>query len=106
VQDSGVTGHLYRIAQEAVNNALKHANARGITIHLQRLGSRVLLRVTDNGIGIKQVSPRRKGMGLRIMQYRANLVRGTLAVRPRAVGGTEVLCSTPCADLTLSPTGG
>jgi PAS domain S-box-containing protein len=100
VEDPSVTGHLYRIAQEAVNNALKHAHARAITIHLRHQRQRVVLRVTDNGIGIGPVSPRRKGMGLRIMQYRANLVRAELIVGPRAEGGTEVICSAPRVDLS------
>lgn len=105
VEDSSVAGHLYRIAQEAVNNALKHAQARAITIHLQRKRNRVILRVTDNGKGIAPVSPRRKGLGLRIMQYRASLVGGTLAVRPRTEGGTEVICSTRCSNSTTRETG-
>lgn len=95
VEDSGVAAHLYRIAQEAVNNAVQHGRARAITVHLQLRGKRVLLRITDNGRGIAPVSPRRSGLGLRIMAYRASLVRGTFAVRPRAGGGTEVSCSAP-----------
>jgi PAS domain S-box-containing protein len=105
LEDSSVTGHLYRIAQEAVNNALKHAQARAITIHLQRKRHRVILRVTDNGKGIAPVSPRRKGLGLRIMQYRASLLRGTFAVRPRTEGGTEVVCSTLCATAARRESG-
>lgn len=97
VADSAVAAHLYRVAQEAVNNSLKHARARAITIHLQQRRKRIVLRITDNGRGLAPVSPRRKGLGLRIMEYRASLVRGTFAIRPRAEGGTEVICSAPVA---------
>jgi len=101
VSDSEAATHLYRIAQEAVSNALRHGRARRVTIHLRQLGTRVTLRVTDNGIGISALSPRRKGLGLRVMQYRTGLLQGTLAVRPRRPTGTEVVCAARVA--TPSP---
>lgn len=93
IEDSSVAGHLYRIAQEAVNNALKHAKPGSIRIHLRRGRDRLVLAVTDDGRGIGPISPQREGLGLHIMQYRAGLVRGTLWVRPRRDQGTEVVCS-------------
>jgi PAS domain S-box-containing protein len=95
VSDPVLAAHLFRIAQEAVNNARKHARPRSVRIRLKRNADRVMLTVADDGKGIGPVSPTRKGLGLRIMQYRASLVQGALSVRRRTGRGTEVLCSAP-----------
>jgi PAS domain S-box-containing protein len=96
VVDSDVAGHFYRIAQEAVNNALKHGQARRIDIQLSNLERHLQLIVRDDGTGIGPLPPRRSGLGLRIMQYRADLVRGRLWVRPAKRGrGTEVKFTAP-----------
>jgi signal transduction histidine kinase len=91
--------HLYRIAQEAVHNAVRHGRARRIRIALERLGKRVRLRIVDNGKGIGTLSPRRKGLGLRIMQYRVGLLQGSFSVRRQPKGGTEVCCTIPAEVL-------
>jgi PAS domain S-box-containing protein len=98
IGDSTLAGHLYRIAQEAVNNALKHARPQHIAIRLSRARNSVTLVVTDDGKGIGPISPRRQGLGLHIMQYRAGLLRGTVNVQPRRGGGTEVICTVPNAN--------
>ncbi len=85
--------HLYRIAQEAVNNALKHGRARRIDIGLTAKGHSVVLAVNDNGVGIPRKLPKRKGMGLRIMRYRAEVIGGALTVEPHSGGGTRVVCT-------------
>ena len=95
IEDSGLAAHLYRIAQEAVNNALKHAQPRAVTIRLRRDRNRILLAILDNGRSIRAPSRKREGLGLRIMNYRAGLVRGNVTVRPRKSGGTEVVCTVP-----------
>jgi len=95
VLDPTLAGHLFRIAQEAINNATKHANAKKISIYLNSSRNTIQLKVNDNGRGIGLVSPRRKGLGLRIMQHRANLLRGSFVVRPYPGGGTTVTCSVP-----------
>jgi PAS domain S-box-containing protein len=87
--------HLYRIAQEAVSNALKHGKASQITIRLEPAGARIRLTVLDNGGGFSQSAPARNGMGLRIMQYRAGMLGGTLTVERNPVGGTRVVCLVP-----------
>lgn len=87
--------HLYRIAQEAVNNALKHGKARRIDISLTAENHSISLAVNDNGIGLPSKLPKRKGMGLRIMRYRAEVIGGTLVVEPVPGGGTHVLCTAP-----------
>lgn len=95
IQDFTQAGHLFRIAQEAVNNALKHAKPRSISIQLSRARDGVRLVVADDGRGISELSPTRQGLGLHIMQYRAGLIRGSVGVRPRRSGGTEVVCTAP-----------
>ena len=93
VPDHTVAVHLYRIAQEAVNNAIKHGKARRIDISLTATGNAVTLAVTGNGTGIPRKLPKRKGMGLRIMRYRAEVIGGTLLVEPVSGGGTRVVCT-------------
>ena len=100
VSDPEVAGHLFRIGQEAVNNALKHAKPRSIRICLARGHDRLTLVVGDDGRGIVPVSPTNSGLGLRIMRYRAGLIRGSLSVRRRHRRGTEVICSLPCTAKT------
>lgn len=93
IEDSSLAAHLYRIAQEAVNNALKHGKPQCINIQLRRQRGKFLLVVADDGKGIGEIPPQRQGLGLHIMQYRAGLVRGALTVRPRSDRGTEVICA-------------
>lgn len=95
VPDVALAGHLYRIAQEAVHNAVKHARPRVIHVSLRNNKGRLLLVIADDGHGIGPLSPHRKGLGLRIMQYRAGLVRGVLEVVPRYPRGTEISCAVP-----------
>lgn len=92
VRDSETGMHLYRIAQEAVHNAVKHAKAARIVIRLSRDGDTIVLCVQDNGIGLPQPVPK-GGMGLRIMSYRAAMIRATVAVERGVDGGTLVTCS-------------
>lgn len=94
--------HLYRIAQEAVNNALKHSQASEICISLRQSGDQIVLEVSDNGVGIDAMDSRAaftrkgRGMGLRTMQYRAGMIGGTLQVERRETGGTLVRCVSLC----------
>jgi PAS domain S-box-containing protein len=92
--DPGAGVHLYRIAQEAISNAIKHGRARRIEVRLVVRGPGVVLSVRDNGTGIPKKFDTRKGMGLRIMQYRAGLIGGALRVKRTANGGTTVTCAT------------
>jgi signal transduction histidine kinase len=85
--------HLYRIAQEAASNAIKHGKARRIDISLAAKDHSVTLTVNDNGIGLSRKLPKRKGMGLRIMRYRAEVIGGALVVEPVPGGGTRVVCT-------------
>ena len=91
--------HLYRIAQEAVNNAVKHGKPSSIRIKLEAKHPGIIIRVCDNGIGIDEKHRDGHGMGLQIMKYRAKVLNGSLLVKKRRSGGTEVLCSVPQRSL-------
>lgn len=87
--------HLFRLAQEAINNAVKHGQSHRVAISLQREadGDRATLSITDDGVGISPAGARKTGLGLRIMNYRAQKVGGTLNIQPGASCGTVVTCS-------------
>lgn len=89
--DQHVACHLYRIAQEAVQNAFKHGRANNISITLSRHHKLANLVVKDDGIGIPR-HPNESGMGLKNMQTRARLIGGSLEIRRRKHGGTAVTC--------------
>jgi|GEM_PF-928534 len=85
--------HLYRIAQEAVTNAVKHAEATQIRIMLIETGVGKLLQIEDNGKGLPQpLTGGGGGMGLRLMEHRARMADATFAVKRRFGGGTEISC--------------
>lgn len=89
--------HLYRIAQEAIANAVKHGACRTAIVDLRITAKVATLTIDDDGTGIGIGADHGKGdgMGLKIMTYRARLVGGTVSVAPRADGGTRVTCSCP-----------
>ena len=84
---------LYHIAQEAVNNSVKHGNCSAISITLNVVQSELVLSVKDDGIGFKEDS--KGGIGINIMKYRANLVSGTLFIHSEIGAGSLVLCRVP-----------
>lgn len=90
--------HLYRIAQEAVGNALRHGRASEIAIVLGISDQGVCLSVCDNGLGLPSAPNPHSGVGIRIMTDRAKVLGGTLEVRSRREGGTEVLCVVPPSE--------
>jgi PAS domain S-box-containing protein len=89
--DVATATHLYRIAQEAVNNALKHSGARHIRVHVTRVESGVVLEVRDDGKGLGPSATGHSGMGLHIMDYRARLIGGRLEIES-GPAGTVVAC--------------
>lgn len=95
LNDNAVSGHIYRIAQEAVANAIKHAQATQITISLRAEKGQLILKVCDDGIGIRDEDLKEDSMGLQIMQYRAGLAGGNLKIYSPTTGGTCLLCSVP-----------
>ena len=93
VDDPEVAAQLFRIAQEGINNALRHGNAQNIELCYGREGDSAYLEVIDDGIGIPAEHDRVEGLGLKSMRYRTRLINGTLDVAAKARGGTEVRCS-------------
>ena len=99
VPDNAFATHLYRIAQEAVSNVVKHAKATRILIQLDRKGGFIELKVTDDGVGFPPASATRNGMGLHTMEYRARTIGGTLNISRAPERGTEVFCRVPQRSL-------
>ena len=93
VHENSIATHLFRIAQEAISNAIKHGKANEIEIALSAAPAPVVLSVKDNGVGVPSDLSRATGMGLRIMNYRAAVIGGSLAVQRDPKGGTTVVCS-------------
>jgi PAS domain S-box-containing protein len=88
--------HLYRIAQEALTNVVRHSFASEVTICLETVGDELQLRIDDNGRGFAQ--PRDDsalGLGLKMMRYRAQMLGGDLVLEPSSEGGVSVRCSCP-----------
>ena len=84
--------HLYRIAQEAANNAIRHGHARNIVISLDATSKSIMLAVTDDGTGLPADARTKKGMGLRIMDYRADMIGATFEIQNLPSGGTRAVC--------------
>lgn len=95
IDDHHVATHLFRIAQEAVSNAVKHARAKQLLLALRHTANQVVLTIADDGVGLSDPLPGLKGLGLRIMQYRAGLIGASLLVLRQPSGGTTVTCSLP-----------
>ena len=93
VEDHAVATQLYRIAQEAVSNAIKHGQAKRVEIHLRAPGDRILLMVKDYGVGFRPPPAGNPGMGLRIMQFRAGMIGANLSIQKDIDRGTSVICS-------------
>jgi PAS domain S-box-containing protein len=93
VQDNAVATHLFRIAQEAVTNAIKHGHPGRIEISLTETPGRINLAVKDDGTGMPARQQKKPGMGLRIMRYRAGMIGGSLAIQKEAGGGTTIVCT-------------
>ena len=92
IHDTNTATHLFRISQEAVNNAIKHSGARQISIRLAEINNGAMLTVKDDGCGMGVLPENRKGMGLHIMRHRAKLIGATFEVQSNSQG-TMVLCS-------------
>ena len=96
VRDNIRAVHLFRIAQEAVGNATRHARARRIIIALEASDGDLSLRVSDDGVGFDPaaVTARAGGMGLNTMRYRTRALGGALEIYPNTPKGTVVACTT------------
>jgi signal transduction histidine kinase len=93
LKDNHVATHLYRIAQEAVNNALKHGHPSLVTISLAQKGGDVTLKIVDNGRGFPPERPPGAGIGQTIMQHRANVIGATIETQSIPGKGVSVICT-------------
>ncbi|MDX1967163.1 MAG: PAS domain S-box protein [Planctomycetaceae bacterium] len=111
IRDNAVASHLFRIAQEAVSNAVRYAQPQSIRLSLTYDDhNAVRLCIEDDGAGIADLKQARaSGLGLRIMNYRAELIGGTLQIQTAQPGGTRVSCTlprNPNDDATISAAAG
>jgi len=95
--------HLYRIVQEAVTNALKHAHTAHIRVNVRVTTDTVRINVEDDGVGIQAAEHRTSGLGMRSMELRATAVGATIEVSARANSGTLVLCECPQQEQIETP---
>ena len=94
VNDINVATHLYRIAQEAITNAVQHGKARHINLRLDSTANEIVLTIIDDGIGLPENARNGDGLGLHIMAYRASMIGATFNIeRLSSLGGTRVTCT-------------
>jgi PAS domain S-box-containing protein len=98
-----IRNHLYRIAQEAVQNALKHSGARNIEIELWSRPGDLMLSIIDDGQGLAADADIRSGLGMRTMRFRASAIGGKLSITRSPNGGNTVMCDVP-TKLNLAAT--
>jgi signal transduction histidine kinase len=100
IGNEDATIQLFRIAQEAVQNAARHADASRIALIFERQGENFILSIEDNGKGLPAATQKHTGLGLSIMAYRASLIGGKFATESPSTGGTRVVCHVPAVKLT------
>ena len=98
IGDAATSRHMYRIAQEAITNAVRHSKAKNIRISLECDDEGIALRVKDDGVGLPDPLPKARGMGLRIMEHRAEIIGARFEARPEPVGGTVISCVLPARN--------
>lgn len=95
ILDNTIANQLFRIAQEAVNNATKHAQARKVIVTLSQDKNGVLLQIEDNGQGFPKSKQASLGLGLQIMRHRANVIGAALETKSLPGKGVKVTCTLP-----------
>jgi signal transduction histidine kinase len=93
VEDNTIATHLYRIAQEAITNAVRHGHAKSIVVSLSSSVDQSTLRITDNGVGFLAAARAKGGLGLRIMEYRAEMIGATFRIGSANGKGTTAACT-------------
>ncbi len=102
IDDPPLVANLYRIAQEAVTNALRHGGATRVEIRLVSGARGLSLRVRDDGSGMPAVPLKPGGMGLEVMRHRARMIGASFSTGAVAGGGTKIVCRLPCATVPSS----
>jgi len=95
IGDTQTAIHLYRIAQEALRNAVRHSGAKNVAVELRQEGQHYTLSVTDDGRGFNGAPPSATSMGLGTIRYRARLLGATCDILNKPGGGALVRCSLP-----------
>ena len=95
LEDTETSTQLYRIAQEAITNAVKHGKARVINVSLEKNLTETILTITDDGVGLDVGRRDMQGMGLRIMAYRADMIGASFEIERMPDSGTRVTCKLP-----------
>ena len=95
LNDAESSTHLYRIAQEAITNAIKHGKAGHINLSLEKNNRIITLAISDDGVGLPANARNGQGLGLHIMAYRANLIGATFGIERLPASGTRVICKLP-----------
>ena len=95
LDDFQAAKQLYRIAQEAVNNALKHARTRRIRISLTHTKGKLRLQIKDEGRGLPKSRKSKSGMGMEVMHHRAHVIGATLEIDSKSGKGVSVTCTLP-----------
>jgi PAS domain S-box-containing protein len=95
IYDTNMSTHLYRIAQEAVNNAIKHGQAKNILISLSASDECGILKIENDGLGLAEPPRNGTGMGMQIMNYRARIIGGSLKVECGGNRGLAITCQFP-----------
>jgi PAS domain S-box-containing protein len=103
ISDNNTALHLYRIAQEAINNAVKHGKAQQIGLVLAKTAGAISLTIRDDGVGFPKTDSRSNGIGLRVMNYRAGMIGATLSIQGHRGGGTLVSCQLPGLEAAIPP---
>ncbi|HTU67853.1 MAG TPA: PAS domain-containing protein [Steroidobacteraceae bacterium] len=93
--DDGAATHLYRIAQEAFTNAIRHGRVTQVAIDLATADGTLTLSVQDNGRGFDERNASNNGLGLKLMRYRAQMLGGDVSIANNREGGVIVRCTCP-----------
>lgn len=98
ISDSMIATHLYRIAQEAINNSVKHSSATKINMELSANTDEIRLTISDDGVGMAgNLQAMNQGMGLMNMKYRAQIIGATISLDTREGEGTRIALVLPLA---------
>ncbi len=92
IDDNNKATHLYRIAQEGISNAVKHGKAKNIAINFTQNEESITLSIKDNGMGIMNDLKNLKGIGLKIMKYRAHMIKASFQIKPNLPHGVILEC--------------
>jgi len=95
IEEQSIASHLFRMAQEAVNNAMKHGRASEVIVSLEVKGREMVLKITDNGVGLPARQAPSSGMGFKIMRYRAQVIGASIEIGGAGETGTVVCCRLP-----------